>query len=144
MINLNILMKQGKQILKSYNIPIQDGVVVENKEDIENAIAKRTRTKNPLAAVEEDTFFDQLVRDLPQEEEDFDFGIVDEDEEYERFKSFLIDPELFDESAVLSESESSDDDDYAPEKDQDHDGESDDDAEDEKDENRTVSNKEWR
>ena len=29
---------QGKQILKSYNIPIQDGVVVENKEDIESAI----------------------------------------------------------------------------------------------------------
>ena len=116
----------------------------DEEEDIDNAIAKRTRTKNPLAAVEEDTFFDQLVRDLPQEEEDFDFGIVDEDEEYERFKSFLIDPELFDESAVLSESESSDDDDYAPEKDQDHDGESDDDADDEKDENRTVSNKEWR
>ena len=31
---------QGKQILKSYNIPIQDGLVVENKEDIENAIDK--------------------------------------------------------------------------------------------------------
>ena len=31
---------QGKQILKSYNIPIQDGVVVENKEDIESAIDK--------------------------------------------------------------------------------------------------------
>jgi succinyl-CoA synthetase beta subunit len=31
---------QGKQILKSYNIPIQDGIVVENKEDIENAIDK--------------------------------------------------------------------------------------------------------
>ena len=29
---------QGKQILKSYNIPIQDGVVIDNKEDIENAI----------------------------------------------------------------------------------------------------------
>ena len=26
---------QGKQILRSYNIPIQDGVVVEKKEDIE-------------------------------------------------------------------------------------------------------------
>ena len=31
---------QGKQILKSYDIPIQDGIVVENKEDIENAIDK--------------------------------------------------------------------------------------------------------
>ena len=31
---------QGKQILKSYDIPIQDGLVVENKEDIENAIDK--------------------------------------------------------------------------------------------------------
>ena len=29
---------QGKQILKLYNIPIQDGVVVDNKDDIENAI----------------------------------------------------------------------------------------------------------
>ena len=29
---------QGKQILKSYNIPIQDGVIVENKKDIESAI----------------------------------------------------------------------------------------------------------
>ena len=29
---------QGKQILKSYDIPIQDGVVVDNKDDIENAI----------------------------------------------------------------------------------------------------------
>ena len=29
---------QGKQILKSYGIPIQDGAIVENKEDIENAI----------------------------------------------------------------------------------------------------------
>ena len=28
---------QGKQILKSYDIPIQDGAIVENKEDIENA-----------------------------------------------------------------------------------------------------------
>ena len=31
---------QGKQILKSYDIPIQDGIVVENKEDIESAIDK--------------------------------------------------------------------------------------------------------
>ena len=31
---------QGKQILKSYNIPIQDGIVIENKEDIESAIDK--------------------------------------------------------------------------------------------------------
>ena len=31
---------QGKQILRSYNIPIQDGVVVEKKEDIESAIDK--------------------------------------------------------------------------------------------------------
>ena len=31
---------QGKQILKSYNIPIQDGIVVEKKEDIENGIDK--------------------------------------------------------------------------------------------------------
>ena len=29
---------QGKQILKSYNIPIQDGVIVENKDNIESAI----------------------------------------------------------------------------------------------------------
>ena len=29
---------QGKQILGSYDIPIQDGVVVENKENIESAI----------------------------------------------------------------------------------------------------------
>ena len=29
---------QGKQILKLYDIPIQDGVVVDNKDDIENAI----------------------------------------------------------------------------------------------------------
>ena len=29
---------QGKKILKSYNIPIQDGIVIENKEDIESAI----------------------------------------------------------------------------------------------------------
>ena len=36
----------------------------DEEEDIDNAIAKRTRTKNPLAAVEEDTFFDQLVRDV--------------------------------------------------------------------------------
>ena len=31
---------QGKQILKSYDIPIQDGIVVEKKEDIEDAIDK--------------------------------------------------------------------------------------------------------
>ena len=31
---------QGKQILKSYNIPIQDGLVVENKSEIEEAIDK--------------------------------------------------------------------------------------------------------
>ena len=31
---------QGKQILKSYDIPIQDGIIVENKEDIESAIDK--------------------------------------------------------------------------------------------------------
>jgi len=31
---------QGKQILKSYNIPIQDGIVIKNKEDIESAIDK--------------------------------------------------------------------------------------------------------
>ena len=31
---------RGKQILKSYNIPIQDGIVIENKEDIESAIDK--------------------------------------------------------------------------------------------------------
>ena len=29
---------QGKKILKSYNIPIQDGVVIDSKEDIESAI----------------------------------------------------------------------------------------------------------
>ena len=29
---------QGKKILKSYDIPIQDGVVIDNKEDIEGAI----------------------------------------------------------------------------------------------------------
>jgi succinyl-CoA synthetase beta subunit len=29
---------QGKKILKSYDIPIQDGVVIEDKNDIENAI----------------------------------------------------------------------------------------------------------
>ena len=29
---------QGKQILGSYDIPIQDGVVVENKENIESTI----------------------------------------------------------------------------------------------------------
>jgi succinyl-CoA synthetase beta subunit len=29
---------QGKQILKSYNIPIQDGIVIDNKEDIESTI----------------------------------------------------------------------------------------------------------
>ena len=31
---------QGKKILKSYDIPIQDGVVIDNKEDIEGAIDK--------------------------------------------------------------------------------------------------------
>ena len=31
---------QGKKILKSYDIPIQDGVVIDNKKDIEGAIDK--------------------------------------------------------------------------------------------------------
>ena len=43
---------QGKQILKSYDIPIQDGLVVENKEDIENAIKEfRIDTVYHLASV---------------------------------------------------------------------------------------------
>ena len=31
---------QGKKILKSYDIPIQDGVVIDSKQDIESAIDK--------------------------------------------------------------------------------------------------------
>ncbi len=35
---------QGKQILKSYNIPIQDGFVVDDKQDIESAIDRVAET----------------------------------------------------------------------------------------------------
>jgi hypothetical protein len=116
----------------------------EEEDDDEGTIARRTRTKQPLTVEEEDMFFEKLDHDLPAVEEEFDFGIVDEDEEYERFKSFLVDPELFGENDVLSDSESSDDDDYAPENDQDHDGDSDNELDDDRDEMRTVSNKEWK
>ena len=84
-------------------------------DDEEISIAKRTRRKQKV--VEDDAFFDQL---LPDEEDEFDFGIVDEDEEYERFRSFLADPQLADDS--LSDS---DDDDYAPDKDEELENDSD-------------------
>ena len=72
---------------------------------------------------------------MPDEEDEFDFGIVDEDEEYERFRSFLADPQLADDS--ISDS---DDDDYAPDKDE----ELDDDSDNEEEEKRigNVSKKE--
>merc|ERR1711991_309067 len=83
-----------------------DDSLEDDAEEI--SIAKRTRRKQKV--VEDDAFFDQL---LPDEEDEFDFGIVDEDEEYERFRSFLADPQLADDS--ISDS---DDDDYAPDKDE--------------------------
>ena len=80
---------------------------------------KRSQLQNEqeeTKVVEDDAFFDQL---LPDEEDEFDFGIVDEDEEYERFRSFF-DPQLADDS--ISDS---DDDDYAPDKDEELDDDSD-------------------
>ena len=90
-----------------------DDSLEDDAEEI--SIAKRTRRKQKV--VEDDAFFDQL---LPDEEDEFDFGIVDEDEEYERFRSFLADPQLADDS--ISDS---DDDDYAPDKDEELEDESD-------------------
>ena len=55
---------QGKQILKSYDIPIQDGLVVENKEDIENAIDKVAEFHNVNKDDIEEYFDNELKEQL--------------------------------------------------------------------------------
>ena len=81
-----------------------------------------------------DLELDDLEKQLPENEEDFDFNLMDEDEEYERFLAFFGE-ESFQEE-LFPESEDDDDDDYNPE-------DADEEEEEEDDEEVQVSKEEW-
>ena len=96
-------------------------------------IAMRTRNRQPLPDIE----LDEFDKYLPENEEPFDFGISNEDEEYNRFLAFFQD-EDFQDFELFPESEE-DDDEYSPTEEVGN-AESD---EEEEDDSPKVSHEEW-